>query len=353
MSPPLRIAMLAGPFDPTPPHLAGLDLARALAARGHRVEVLAGDGPLLAPAEREGLARRGPELSGSLFVDLPKVRELGALLAQGPADLVHVLEETHARVGAAAARLAGCRTVIGVSRPDAPRLPRAAAFLVPGTGPRDRMVADLGFPADRVRVVPPALDLERRSAASTRPFTRGVPVAACVSDLRTGAGIDTLLAALGLLLGAGRDLHLLVLGTGPDDGRVRRIAREAGLARRATFAPPPTGLDRALDTADLLVHPAAREGFAASILLAMASGRPVVSTGVGTALSLVAEGTTGFLVPREEPAAMAERIAWLLDHPDDAAGMGRAGRRAAEERHGVARAAERVEEIYREALLGS
>jgi glycosyltransferase involved in cell wall biosynthesis len=55
--------------------------------------------------------------------------------------------------------------------------------------------------------------------------------------------------------------------------------------------------------------------------------RPVVGTGVGGLPEVVVHEKTGLLVPREDSDALAEAVAFLLDHPQTAADMGEAGRR--------------------------
>ena len=57
--------------------------------------------------------------------------------------------------------------------------------------------------------------------------------------------------------------------------------------------------------------------------------RPVVATRAGGLPEVVADGETGLLVPKEDPAALAEKIEFLLDNPGVAQAMGQRGRRAA------------------------
>jgi glycosyltransferase involved in cell wall biosynthesis len=63
-----------------------------------------------------------------------------------------------------------------------------------------------------------------------------------------------------------------------------------------------------------------------TILEAMAMGKPVVATGVGGNTELVLEGENGFLVPPEDPEALAGRIELLLSDPSRRRTMGETGR---------------------------
>ncbi len=70
----------------------------------------------------------------------------------------------------------------------------------------------------------------------------------------------------------------------------------------------------------------ASESFSMTCLEASAAGLPVIATRCGGPEEIIAHGETGFLVAVGDIDAMATRIAWLLDHPVEAAAMGAAGR---------------------------
>lgn len=82
----------------------------------------------------------------------------------------------------------------------------------------------------------------------------------------------------------------------------------------------------------------ASESFSNTCLDASAAGLAVVATRCGGPEEIIEDGVTGFLVPVGDVAAMAERMMWLLDHPDQVAAMGAAGRRLVGERFAPERA---------------
>ncbi|WP_263366346.1 glycosyltransferase [Edaphobacter bradus] len=87
-----------------------------------------------------------------------------------------------------------------------------------------------------------------------------------------------------------------------------------------------------LTAADIFVLPSRSEGFSNAIIEAMAAALPVVATDVGGNAEAVQDGVTGFIVPPEDPEALAAAITRLLADPAKAAQMGTAGKaRAAEE----------------------
>ena len=110
-------------------------------------------------------------------------------------------------------------------------------------------------------------------------------------------------------------------------------------------------LPQAYGMADIVVYPTSgEEPFGLVPLEAMASGTPVIATRSGGLIESVVDGETGFLIPKEDAALLADRVAALLERPDLAASMGEAGRQHVEEHFTRRRMAAEVEAIYREAL---
>lgn len=84
----------------------------------------------------------------------------------------------------------------------------------------------------------------------------------------------------------------------------------------------------------------------------MASGRPVVATKVGSVPGVVEDGITGFLVDREDPHAMAERILYLLNNEELARRMGNQARKVVEDRFTIETTVRRTEELIDDLLAG-
>lgn len=83
-----------------------------------------------------------------------------------------------------------------------------------------------------------------------------------------------------------------------------------------------------------------------TLLEGMACGTPVISTDVASLPEVVEDGVTGFVVPPNDPAALGEKLAWLRDHPERAAEMGRAARRRVLEKFTWREVVRRCLEIY-------
>ena len=110
-------------------------------------------------------------------------------------------------------------------------------------------------------------------------------------------------------------------------------------------------LPKAYGMADIVVYPTSgEEPFGLVPLEAMACAVPVIATRSGGLIESVLDGETGFLIPKEDAALLADRLTVLLERPDLAESMGKAGRRHVEEHFDRRRMASEVDALYREAL---
>lgn len=217
--------------------------------------------------------------------------------------------------------------------------------LLTGCSPElvDRVRA-LGFPEERSRVIPYGVDVaafspvpERRSIWRQR---LGVPEAAPlllgVGRMATKKGFQVLVEILPALLGEFPDLRVVLAGGGDLLDRFREATRPWG--DRVLF-PGPVLRDTLPDlyrAADIFVLPAIHDGngnvdgLPNVILEAMASGLPVVSSGISGIPLAVKDGETGLLVPEKDPTALLGALRRLLADPAAARAMGERGRRKAE-----------------------
>jgi glycosyltransferase involved in cell wall biosynthesis len=113
----------------------------------------------------------------------------------------------------------------------------------------------------------------------------------------------------------------------PEIARLREVARANGVADRVTFVGrrEVAELPDYYAAADVFVTTPAYEPFGITPLEAMACGTPVVGSAVGGIQYSVVDGVTGYLVPPDDPAALAERLTVLQANPALRLALGRAG----------------------------
>ena len=124
------------------------------------------------------------------------------------------------------------------------------------------------------------------------------------------------------------------------------ILRAAGVRDLAWLAGERHDIPEVMHGLDCFVLPSLAEGVSNTVLEAMACGLPVVATRVGANPDLVAEGTTGALVPAENSDALAAAILAAFADPSGAAIQGRAGRARVEQRFSLERMVERYHSMY-------
>lgn len=174
-------------------------------------------------------------------------------------------------------------------------------------------------------------------------------------------GVDNVLRALRVL----RDEHrivaqLLVVGrergadptATPEIRRLARLAHTLGIDDQVSFtgAQPRQRLRDYYSAADVFVTTPWYEPFGITPLEAMACATPVVGSAVGGILSMVLDRQTGFLVPPKDPAALAQRLAWLQRDPALAQRMGWSGLRRVHRHFTWGRVAMQVASVYRSVL---
>jgi glycosyltransferase involved in cell wall biosynthesis len=215
-----------------------------------------------------------------------------------------------------------------------------ARFQVERVGIPERKLATIHYGLDAL----PSAWGENR--ADDVPADAVVVLAVC--RLEEQKGVDVAVRAVAQLRERQPHAHLVALGEGAERPHLEQLAREL---RVPLFLPGRVADVAAwLRRAAVLVHPVRWEGFGLAVLEAMLAGLPVVASRVSSLPELVADGQTGILVPPDDPAALAEALDRALR---EAAALGAAGRRRAQERFSVARMTEATLDVYETALGGS
>ncbi|MFF7067594.1 glycosyltransferase family 4 protein [Streptomyces pseudovenezuelae] len=265
---------------------------------------------LMAPALRRAGARRlvatthGHEAG---WAQLPAARQLLGWIGESTDTITYLGEYTRSRIAGALS-------------------PQAAARMVPLPPGVDEKTFHPGSGGDAVRA---RLGLTDR------------PVVVCVSRLVPRKGQDTLILAMPRILAEEPEAVLLIVGGGPYEKELRRLAHATGVAGsvRFTGAVPWAELPAHYGAGDVFAMPCRTrrggldvEGLGIVYLEASATGLPVVAGDSGGAPDAVLDGETGWVVRGGSPEEAAERITVLLADAELRRRMGERGREWVEEK---------------------
>jgi N-acetyl-alpha-D-glucosaminyl L-malate synthase BshA len=143
--------------------------------------------------------------------------------------------------------------------------------------------------------------------------------------------------------------RLVLIGDGPERGRVQQTADEEGVADRVMFLGKQESVAEILTCADLFLLPSASESFGLVALEAMSCGVPVVATDVGGVPEVIPHSEAGFLTAVGAVDEMAEHGVSILKDKETWRRMSEAARRAAE-RFSTERVVPMYEDYYQRVL---
>jgi glycosyltransferase involved in cell wall biosynthesis len=208
----------------------------------------------------------------------------------------------------------------------------------------DDIVRALGFPADRVSVIPPGL-----SPPLPCPISAGwkVPVIGTAGPAVTSSGFATFLEAARLVLNAGHDAEFLIATQGPDVIDVRRQAQARKIADRVSVADFAAVGPRFWTVLTIYCQPSLVHTVGRTLALALAHGIPSIATSVKGLHTLIDHGRTGMIVPAGDPEALALAINQFLDHDVEATLIGLKGQAAARALFDLETEADCLTRLYR------
>lgn len=209
-----------------------------------------------------------------------------------------------------------------------------AAAVTACTGRAAEALFTAGLTSARVRLIRHGLDA---AAFPFAPVRSGGHVVA-VGRLVAKKGFDTLLVACAELERRGTPIRCTLVGDGPEEARLRRLAQTLGIADRVTWPGwlPAAAAQQVIANATVLAHPSRRlanadaDGFANVLSEAMFLGTPIVTTAAGAAAELLRDDVSARIVPPDHPSALAVALLELLAQPERRLRLATAARTTAE-----------------------
>jgi L-malate glycosyltransferase len=138
-------------------------------------------------------------------------------------------------------------------------------------------------------------NFDLQSLKNSLKIPSGTILIGCVSRLRNEKGIDILIDAFKFLIDDGIQIHLLVVGSGPDEQKLKFLATFLGISDRITFYGGTTW-EQAIELMtlmDVVIVPSRFEGFGLSAAEAMAATKPVIASNSFGLQEVVTDGITG------------------------------------------------------------
>lgn len=211
-----------------------------------------------------------------------------------------------------------------------------------------------GVPGDKVQVIHHGTDVEafeqitqeRRAVRNALGIPEDSVAVGIVGRIAPEKGHFVLLEALRRLEGR-YPLCLVVVGSGPDEARLREGVEAAGLQNRVVFTGFRDDVNNVINALDVVTVPSTwNEPCSAVVQQAMALSKPVVGTRVGGTPEMVLDNETGFLALPSDPDMLADALARLAGDAFLRRRLGAAGRERVERLFSLRVMTDKIEALY-------
>lgn len=214
----------------------------------------------------------------------------------------------------------------------------------------DRLTSRHPALASRVTVIRNGVDLERFHPAVGHRPRDARPVIGVLANLRPEKGLRQFIRAAALVNQEVPGARFIVWGDGPLRDELERLVASLDLRDVVRLAGATREPEHALREIDVLIVPSLSEACPNVVLEGMATGLPVIGSRIGDIPALVEDGKTGFIVPPNEPVALARVIATVAQSRALAVQLGDRGLQRARAELGIDRMVGATETFYARAI---
>lgn len=211
-----------------------------------------------------------------------------------------------------------------------------------------------GCPSDKPHtLIAPAIDVEFFNGSAREKSIDEEPIhILSVGRLEWKKGYEHALQAIKILNENGVDCIYRIVGDGEYPEALSFARYQLGLEDCTELLGPMSrdGVREQFKWADVFLHAAVSEGFCNAVLEAQAIQLPVVCTDAGGLRENVEDGETGFIVPRRDPQALAEKLSRLAQDPRLRQRMGQSGRERVTSQFALVDQINRFDQFYRRVL---
>lgn len=222
---------------------------------------------------------------------------------------------------------------------------------------RDQLRDQEKIPEKKLLTIYNGADLDAYSPDVNGKYIRGkmslknhLSVIGMIANLDHIKDHGCFLTAASEVLRLNRDVCFIIVGEGPLRHDLERLSEQLGIQNSVFFLGMRKDIPEILSIFDISVLTSLSEGLSNTILESMSMGKPVVATEVGGNTEIVVDGETGFLVPPENPGAVAEKIVKLISDKSLIKRMGENARINIEKQFTVSQMVQKTEQIYENLL---
>lgn len=175
-----------------------------------------------------------------------------------------------------------------------------------------------------VILIPNGVDIDKFSTLSREEARRKFNIKdnermlIFVGRLTPIKGVKFLIEAMALIRQQHPEARLLIVGDGEERQNLEELAEKLNLKKWVSFLGqiPSERIPEYMVASDIFVLPSLSEGFPLTILEAMASGLPIVTTRVRGLPEIVKDSENGFLVEPQNPGQIADKVLLVLNDDD-------------------------------------
>jgi glycosyltransferase involved in cell wall biosynthesis len=179
------------------------------------------------------------------------------------------------------------------------------------------------------------------------------PLVGLVGRLAVEKGVDIFLDAAARVLAQCPDTKFVVAGDGPDRAELDALIDKLGIREPVRMLGRCDDMPALYASLDIMVSASRREGLPIAILEGMASRLPLVATAVGAVPTVIQDGSTGVLVPAEDPESLATAIVELLRDPAKRERLGSVARQLVEDEFSAERMTADYLRVYEDAIAAT
>jgi glycosyltransferase involved in cell wall biosynthesis len=374
-----RLLHVVGPSKFGGDSVLVLELARAAEEKGFRVDVLASDPRFQELIREEGFGLVDLDVLKREIrpvADLNALVRLTGMLRRSSYDIVHTHTSKPGVIGRLAATRAGVPGILhtvhlfgfheesgALATGVYAQVERAAAHwchrIVTVSEFHRDWALRLGIgTAEKVLAIPNGVPTRRadgrRGRADVRAELGLTDEIAVVSTGRLAEqkGLEYLVRAVPLLGPDRAKVRVLLAGDGPLHDELSTLVSDLGVQDVVRFLGFRDDVGDLLAASDIVALPSLWEGLSVSLLEAMAAGRPVVTTTIGSSREVTRDGAVAVLVPPKDPGALASAIRGLVDDPVRREALGVLGQQEQRSRYTMGRMLDSYLEEYDRLLAG-